>query len=167
LIGRVLDKDFEPSQTPTHQVVVRSDDGRSQKIDMRLVPNSTGRYEGSFDALRLGTYEATLRITGEADEALIAPISFRVIPPSAESGADWLNEKLLRQIATESGGKYLPLADLHSLPDLIPDAAERVEFNSPAKPLWDCSNLLRWLFYLLPVVLLSAEWALRKWYKLL
>jgi hypothetical protein len=167
LIGRVLDKDFEPSQTPTHQVVVRSDDGRSQKIDMKLVPNSTGRYEGSFDALRLGTYEATLRIAGETDQALIAPISFRVIPPSAESGADWLNEKLLRQIATESGGSYLSLADINALPAMIPDAAERVEFNSPAKPLWDCSNLLRWLFYLLPVVLLSAEWALRKWYKLL
>ena len=134
---------------------------------MKLLPNSDGSYEGSFDAARTGNYEATLKITGETDESLIAPISFRVIPPSAESGADWMHEKLLRQIAKESGGEYLTLSNLKSLPDRIPDAIERVNFNSPPQPLWDCSNFLRWSFYLLPVLLLSAEWILRKWFKLL
>jgi hypothetical protein len=166
-VGRVLDSDFEPSQAAAHQVEIRSDDGLTKEVTLKLVPNSQGNYEGSFDAVRLGAYEAKLKITGESDQSLIQPISFRVLPPSAESGADWLNEKLLRQIASESGGEYLPLSQIKLLPDKIPDAIERVEFNSPPQPLWDCSQLLRWTFYLLPVLLLSLEWALRKWFKLL
>ena len=108
-----------------------------------------------------------MKISGEADEPTIEPINFRVIPPSAEARTNWQHEKLLRQIAKESGGKYLPLSNLKKLPEYIPDAIERVNFNSPPQPLWDCSNFLRWFFYLLPVVLLSAEWILRKWFKLL
>ncbi|MDB2686961.1 VWA domain-containing protein [Mariniblastus sp.] len=166
-VARVMDSDYEPSTAPSHEAVVRGDNGLTKEVTLKLVPNSSGSYEGSFDAARVGSYEAVLKITGEADETLIPPIDFRVIPPSAEAAADWMHEKLLRQIAQESGGKYLPLSDLKSLPELIPDAVERVDFNSPPQPLWDCSNLLRWSFYLLPVLLLSAEWILRKWFKLL
>ena len=166
-VARVMDANFKPSEKESHQVMVRGDNGLTKEITLKRVPNSTGSYEGSFDAARTGSYEAVLKITGETDETLIAPIDFRVIPPSAEASADWMNEKLLRQIAQDSGGKYLTLSDLKSLPELIPDAIERVDFNSPPQPLWDCSNFLRWSFYLLPVILLSAEWILRKWFKLL
>ncbi len=166
-VGRVLDVDFEPSRAASHQVEILSEDGLAKEVTLKRVPNSQGSYEGSFDAVRLGAYEATLKVTGEADAKLIQPISFRVLPPSAEAGADWLNEKLLRQIAQESGGQYLPLSQLKTLPTMIPDAIERVEFNSPPQPLWDCSQLLRWTFYLLPVLLLSLEWTIRKWFKLL
>ena len=166
-VARVMDANFAPSDAPVQQVMVRGDNGLSKEVTLKLLPNSPGSYEGSFDAARTGNYEAVLKITGETDENLIAPIDFRVIPPSAEASADWMHEKLLRQIAQESGGKYLALSDLKSLPEMIPDAIERVDFNSPPQPLWDCSNFLRWSFYLLPVILLSAEWILRKWFKLL
>ena len=166
-VARVMDANFEPSKAPSHEVTVRGDNGLTKVITLKRLPSSSGSYEGSFDAARTGTYQAVLKIAGETDETLIAPIDFRVIPPSAEAAADWMNEKLLRQIAQDSGGKYLPLSDLKSLPELIPDAIERVDFNGEPQPLWDCSNFLRWIFYLLPVVLLSAEWILRKWFKLL
>ena len=166
-VARVMDADLEPSKAPSHRVRVSSRAGLTQEVTLKLVPNSDGSYEGSFDAARTGEYKAVLEIAGEADQALIDPIDFRVIPPSAEAGANWMHEKLLRQIAQESGGKFLPLWKLKSLPELIPDAIERVSFSSPPQPLWDCSNLLRWIFYLLPVVLLSVEWILRKWFKLL
>jgi len=166
-VARVMDANFEPSNAPSHQIMVRGDNGLTKEVTLKLLPSSPGSYEGSFDAARTGVYEAVLKIAGETDETLIPPIDFRVVPPSAEASADWMHEKLLRQIAQESGGKYLPLSDLKSLPELIPDAIERVNFNSPPQPLWDCSNFLRWSFYLLPVLLLSVEWILRKWFKLL
>ena len=166
-VARVMDPDLEPSEAPSHQVSVSNGAGLTKEVTLKLVPNSEGSYEGSFDAARTGEYKAALKISGETEQVVIDPIEFRVIPPSAEARANWMHEKLLRQIARESGGKFLRLSELKSLPELIPDAIERVNFNSPPQPLWDCSNLLRWIFYLLPVVLLSAEWILRKWFKLL
>lgn len=145
---------------------IRSDDGRTQEIEMKLIPNTEGRYEGGFSAQRTGSYEARYQVSG-LDADSLEPIAFRVVPPSAESSAFWLNEKLLIEIAEQSGGKYLPLTELKSLPDELPTLITRAEFNSPPKPLWDSSNLLRWLVYLLPVVLLTTEWIMRKWYKLL
>ena len=166
-VARVMDVDLEPSEVPSHQVTVSNGNGLTKEVTLKLVPNSAGSYGGSFDAARTGNYEAVLKITGETGEPTIEPINFRVIPPSAEARANWQHEKLLRQIAKESGGEYLRLSNLKKLPEYIPDAIERVKFNSPPQPLWDCSNFLRWVFYLLPVVLLSVEWILRKWFKLL
>ena len=166
LVGEMLDQDFRPSTQPVHTVQIRSDDGRTQEIEMKLIPNTEGRYEGGFSAQRTGSYEARYQVSG-LDADSLEPIAFRVVPPSAESSAFWLNEKLLIEIAEQSGGKYLPLTELESLPDELPTLITRAEFNSPPKPLWDSSNLLRWLVYLLPVMLLTTEWIMRKWYKLL
>lgn len=168
LVGRVLDEEFRPSTKPVHKAIIRSDDGRSQTVEMKLLPNQTGRYEGTFVAQRVGNFEATIDLgSGEDDEKLIDPIAFRVVPPSAESGTYWLNEKLLMEIAKQSNGKYFRLEQLDQVASHLPTLVTRAEFNSPPKPLWDANKYLRWLIFLLPVALLSIEWILRKWFKLL
>ena len=114
-VARVMDADLEPSEAPSHQVTVSNGNGLTKEVTLKLVPNSAGAYEGSFDASRTGNYEAVLKITGDTDEPSIEPINFRVIPPSAEARANWQHEKLLRQIAKESGGEYLTLSNLKKL----------------------------------------------------
>ncbi len=166
LIARLLDEQFKPSKEPTFDAVIKSADGREQTIKLKLLPNQEGRYEGAFPATRIGSYEATVKI-GDGSEKLIDPVTFRVVSPSAESGSYWLNEKLLRDIADRSGGQYFRLDSIKKLPDVLPNTVERFTFNSPPEPLWDASSKLRWLIFLLPVVLLTIEWAARKWYKLL
>ena len=166
LVGRVLDEEFRPSMDPIHKAVIRSDDGRSQTVEMKLLPNQEGRYEGTFVAQRIGNYQATIDL-GPSDAKLIDPISFRVVPPTAESGAYWLNEKLLADIATQSGGQYFNLTQMDKLATSLPTIVTRAEFNSPPEPLWDGNSILRWLVFGLPVLLLTVEWILRKWYKLL
>jgi hypothetical protein len=166
LVARLLNEQFKPSKEPSFDAVVKSEDGREQTVKLKLLPNQEGRYEGAFPATRVGSYEATVKI-GEANEDLIDPVTFRVVPPSAESGSYWLNEKLLREIADRSGGKYLRLDSIQKLPEVLPNTVERFTFNSPPEPLWDASQRLRWIVFLLPVVLLTIEWAVRKWYKLL
>ena len=166
LVGRVLDQEFQPSTQELHKAVIRSDDGRSQTVEMKLLPNQEGRYEGTFVAQRIGNYQATIDL-GTSDETLIDPIAFRVIPPTAESGAFWLNEKLLADIATQSGGKYFQLNQLDDVAEALPTIVTRAEFNSPPKPLWDGNSTLRWGMFLLPALLLTIEWIVRKWYKLL
>ena len=168
LIGRVLDQEFKPSTEPEVEAIINSSDGRSQKVTMKLLPQQDGRYEGTFVAQRIGSFDATINLTGgEPDEKLIDPISFRIGPPSAESGAFWLNEKLLSEIATLSGGKYFRLDQIEKVTTEIPTIITKAEFNSPPEPLWDLNRYMRWFAFLLPVALLSIEWIIRKWYKLL
>ena len=166
LVGRILDQEFRPSTQEMHKAVIRSEDGRSQTVEMKLLPNQEGRYEGTFVAQRIGNYQTTIDL-GASDETLIDPIAFRVIPPTAESGAFWLNEKLLADIATQSGGKYFQLNQLDDVAEALPTIVTRAEFNSPPKPLWDGNSTLRWGMFLLPAILLTIEWIVRKWYKLL
>ncbi len=168
LVGRVLDEEFRPSMQEVHKAMIRSDDGRSQTVDMKLLPNQEGRYEGTFVAQRIGNYQATIQLGDPGgEEKLIDPIAFRVVPPTAESGAYWLNEKLLSEIATQSGGQYFHLDQLDQVAASLPTLVTRAEFNSPPKPLWDGNSILRWFMFGLPVLLLTIEWVLRKWYKLL
>ena len=168
LVGRVLNEKFKPSELPVQTAIIRTDDGRTQKVELKLLPNQKGRYEGTFVAQRIGNFEATIDLgTETADQKLIDPIAFRVVPPSAESGAYWLNEKLLMEIATQSGGKYFRLEQLDKVPENLPTLVTKAEFNSPLKPLWDVNQYLRWTVFFLPFLLLSIEWILRKWNKLL
>ncbi len=168
LIGRVLDQEFNPSKKPEVEAVVRSGDGRSQKVTMKLLPQQEGRYEGILVAQRIGSFEATIDLgASDAEEKLIDPISFRIAPPSAESGAYWLNEKLLSEIATLSGGQYCRLEKIEDIATALPTSITKAEFNSPPEPLWDINQYLRWLAFGLPFVLLTVEWIIRKWYKLL
>ena len=41
------------------------------------------------------------------------------------------------------------------------------EYSSPPKPIWDMNPRIRYLTFLLPFLLLTIEWAVRKRYKLL
>lgn len=166
LVARILDDQFQPSTQPTFDAVLTSDDGRTETVELKLLPQQKGRYEGTFEAKRLGGYEATIKL-GEAEENLIDSIAFRVVTPSAETNSYWLNKKLMSEIAQRSGGEYLALDELEKLPNLLPTKVTRAEFNSPPRPLWDASDFLRWSVFLIPAVLLSIEWALRKYYKLL
>ena len=87
LIGRILDQQFKPSTEPEVTAMIRSGDGRSQQIVMKRLPQQEGRYEGTFVAQRVGNFEATIELTGAgSEEKLIDPISFRIVPPSAEAG---------------------------------------------------------------------------------
>ena len=167
-IARLLDQQFQPSTEPSVEALIRTGDGRTQKVQMKMLPQQQGRYEGTFVARRTGSYAATLDMGGAEDaEELIEPISFRVVPPSAESGAFWLNEKLMREIASLSGGRSFKLDELEQLADDLPRLVTRAEFNSPPEPIWDVNQYFRFLAFLLPVVLLTTEWAIRKWFKLL
>jgi hypothetical protein len=168
LVGRVLDEHFSPATQPTFPLRITSDEARVQRADLQLLPGSSGQYEATIAATRTGTFEATIEFPDStAGDGLIEPVVYRVVPPKVESNAYWLNEKLLKEIADKSGGRYLRLDEYKQLVELLPRQVKRVSFRSPSRPLWDWNDWLRYTAFLLPVVLLGTEWALRKWYKLL
>ncbi len=168
LVARLLDQQFKPETREAFDAVVTSDDGRQQTVKLKRLPNQEGRYEGAFPASRIGSYSAIVDMGESTDgEKLVDPVTFRIVSPSAEAGAYWLNEKLLRDISARSGGKYFRLDSIEKLPAELPNTVERFTFNSPPEPLWDASSKTRWFVFLLPAILLTIEWAVRKWYKLL
>ncbi len=167
LTARILNERFEPMTQPTIPAIIRADDGRLQNIELKLLPGQEGQYEASFVAQKTGEFKVQVSLPGTDEESGIEPVSFRVRPPSVESRAYWLNEKLMREIADASGGKYLTLAELNQLADEIPQIDSTTEYSSPPEPLWDINDRLRYLTFLLPFVLLTVEWIVRKRFKLL
>ena len=166
-VARVLDAQFQPSDEPTMTAIVNSGDGRSQKVTLKKLPQQEGRYEGAFIAQRTGNYSATIDLGQGVSEELVEPIAFRIVTPNAESRAYWLNQKLMNEIVSISGGKAYRLDQLSELAEDIPEISEKLTFRSPPRPIWDMNGLLRMLAFSFPVLLLCCEWAIRKWYKLL
>ncbi len=168
LTGRLRDEQFQPLVAEMVPVVVRDADGRVQKLNLQPVPGKPGEYEGSVLASRTGSFTAAFDLPNlQGETTLLDGAAWRVIPPSAETGADWLDEQMLRDIAALSGGEYLRLDEIERLPELLPRLETRAEFNSPAQPAWDLNRLTRFGAFLLPLLLLCTEWGIRKWYRLL
>ncbi len=167
LTARVLDERFEELTIPEIPAMVRDEEGRVQNITLKLLPGQTGEYEARVMTHRTGNFKAVVILPGTDSDEAIVPASWRVKPPSAESRAWWLNEKLLREIAEASGGRYLTLDELDQLPELVPRLDTTSEYTSPPRPVWDMSDRIRYAAFLLPFLLLTIEWAVRKKYKLL
>jgi hypothetical protein len=167
VLARALDERFEPLTESTLPATVRGDDNWSQAVELRLMPGQEGSYEGSFTAQKTGTFQIELSLPGVSEAGVIEPISFRVVPPSAETSALWLNEKLLRDIATASRGQTYQLFELEKMIADLPRLSNKTELNLPPIPLWDLTHRLRYSFFALPVILLAMEWAMRKKFRLL
>ena len=67
-----------------------------------------------------------------------------------------MNEPLLREIATTTGGAFFREEDLYKLPEMISAKSERV--RSPLEvELWSSP-----IYFLLLVGVVTGEWVLRK-----
>jgi uncharacterized membrane protein len=166
LLGDLVDEQFRPLQAESANVVIKDEEGRTQRLTLKQVPGNTGKFTGTLNAARIGNFEATFEVAN-AEPNQLEPATFRVTPPRAEVAATWLNERLLRDLAEQSGGAYFHLSEFDKLAAALPELETRAEFNSPPQPAWDLNRWLRGLAFLLPVLLLTIEWAIRKWYKLL
>ena len=146
-VSKILDEQFLPSTEESVTINITKDDGRSQKIEMQLLPGNTGQYQGIVVASRTGTFKGSIQIAGNESEELVEPITYRVVSPKVESGSFWLNEKLLKEIAARSGGNYIRIDEIGQLPEILPTRVQRVSFRSPAKPLWDWNQAFRFVLF--------------------
>ena len=51
-VGRVLNEQFRPSAESRYTAAVINQDGRSQNVDMQLLPGGNGQYEGKRDCVK-------------------------------------------------------------------------------------------------------------------
>jgi hypothetical protein len=137
-------------------------DGIAQPLEIRptITPGTDNRSFSFFRTLtprRPGPY--TVRAVLSAHDEVIdrAEATFTVADTALEKARAGLNEDLLRRLADETGGRYYPVATAEDLPKDIPDKVN-VDVRPLETSLWDNPFL-----FLGVILLLSAEWALRKW----
>jgi uncharacterized membrane protein len=166
ITARFLDEQFGPLALASVPAVITSENGDSREVEFKLVPGQEGLYEVRTVANATGAFQVFVNLPG-ADPDSVDKAGFQVVPPIAESRAKWLNEALLRDIAEASGGAYISIDELSTIAERIPVRPQTIETKTPPTPLWDLNPLLRYLTFGIPLVLLTFEWALRKWHRLL
>jgi hypothetical protein len=92
------------------------------------------------------------RVEGEAPQVL-----FSIQGPTGENTRKGADLDDLQRAASESGGRLLNIDQLEDLPRVLPLGRQVRLQSRPARPIWNNP----WLA-LLFVVLITAEWLLRK-----
>jgi hypothetical protein len=135
--------------------------GGDAVVDLELTPlaDRPGVLEGSFLAGESGSYTVRVLPGGPAEPDMAArpaTLTLRVEPPRQEIDNPTLDKLLLEEIAQVSGGAIFTLTNADELPAAIQvRQVERVlEYRDE---VWD-APLLSGLI----VLLLTAEWLLRK-----
>jgi hypothetical protein len=155
--GQLYDDNYKPVDNAVVQVAVTR--GR-QTNDVVLNSLGNGQYDGSLDRLEEGDYSYTAKAQQNGKWVGEDKGTFSVGRTNVEFLDTRMNKLLLRQIASQTGGKYydsdslssLP-KDIASLPSFIPREATRTREIE----LWN----YKWTLALI-VLLLSLEWFLRK-----
>ncbi|MBL68743.1 MAG: hypothetical protein CMO74_09905 [Verrucomicrobiales bacterium] len=118
---------------------------------------NSAMYRGITPSLDGGEYEVVPIVPGVPQDLLKARTKFTVASiPTGEMGVLHCNDKLLRLMAADSGGKYYAEEDLAQL-------VENLRPHSTSGEIIDERKLWQSFWVFLPlIVLLTLEWTLRK-----
>jgi len=159
IYARVYSPNYEPVTTPTLKALVapRTPNGSAPpviEVILRALPDQPGMYRGEFLAPAPGPYAFYLERDPQTQ------LAFDVVEPKLEFTDIAMNESLLKEMAALSGGQFLTDADLARLASIIGRKTERVSSTTEIE-VWSSP-----LYFLLLLLLASAEWILRKLWQL-
>lgn len=161
--ANLLDSSYQPLNIPKLQVEVVTGGEVQENLTLMPVPGQLGKYSGLLVAKKPGVFLLRTNgadLAGLGVDSLEVPLTVEV--PSQETGQVWLNEPLLQEVASLSGGQYFRWNEVNRIPAVVADKTETFEVRSRPFPLWDSSFMLFGI-----VGLLGIEWALRKRFELL
>jgi len=149
--ARLYDTAFQPIDVPEVRGVYRSLDGRTTAtVSLRPLPDQKGMYRGEFVAPPQGEYEFHV----DRDEK--TKLQLNVGESRIEFTETAMNEQLLRDMSTASGGQFFREEDLYKVPDVVRQKTESVKSRQEAE-LWSSPA-----FFLLLLGVVTAEWVMRK-----
>ena len=148
LYGNSFDPIASPTVTAGYQLAGTTQ-GR-QSVQLNALREQPGMYFGQFVATAAGSYDFSTDSDPTVREA------FDVVEPKLELGDTAMNEPLLRQMAQVSGGGFFKEEDLSKLPDEVTRKSETARTTMDV-PLWSSPA-----FFILLLLLITAEWILRK-----
>lgn len=154
---RLRDGEGKPVSKATIAAALYRDGSKVATIPLAADDNAGGLFRGKTASLEPGTYEIGVEAAGIPDSELKARAGFKVEPrETGELTLLNLNEDLLRQVASASGGQYLREENAAKLIDLLAPMSQGRVIESDTV-LWQSY----WWF--LPIIaLFTAEWIIRK-----
>ena len=151
------DENYNAWKAETFNVeMIDTQSGESETIVCKAVPDKPGRYKATLRASRTGVFQLTA-LKGDLNK--VQPKTIRIDLPKAEALRTEADRATMENLATRAENfRTIDRAD--DLAKLIPDDRKTAVREAP-RELWN-SNLM----LLTIVLLLTAEWILRKKYNM-
>ncbi len=158
--ARVLDRDFRAVELESVEVFIDVEGLETRQVELKALPGTPGHFEGEFLPPTQGSYVCRAASPGEAETEVG---SFEVRMPRREFADPRMDEVTLKALAEGAapGGAFLRIDELADLPDRVQSRDEDI-FTETEIVLWDSWRLL--LFFTL---LITLEWGLRRWCRML
>lgn len=161
--ARLFDREYKPLQLDQIAARFAVDHDRGE-FTLTARRDRVGWYEGRFVPDRTGNYRITIAAPdpGSRETTEIAR-EIQVTRPNIEVLRPQMAKAELMALAEQShGGRYFEIDEAVQIPSLIPDLHEEIPIRSRPTSLWDNGIVLALL-----LGLLSVEWGVRKWSRLL
>ncbi len=153
--GKVFDENYQPVSNARISLQVRPKKGKP--IPLTLAPGEEkGGYRGTLGILPPGDYQYQAQASLEGVTLGQDRGEFTVSQYSIEFEDTRMERSSLLELAQASGGEYFDLKDASSLPSHIPFAQKEIQVSKETE-VWDSPLLL-----VLIVIVLAAEWTIRK-----
>jgi hypothetical protein len=150
---KVLDPVLLEQVPPTINVDIVNDKGQVvQQVALIRQETPPDLYTASLNATNIGRFTARLPQIVEGQARLES--NYAVIIPKLELSKPEVDRLLLTKLAPSD--QIVPLADARRLPDMIKSAAKSIPITT-SQPLWN-----NWYSLAIFMLLLTAEWVLRK-----
>ncbi|UCE03945.1 MAG: hypothetical protein JSW67_07150 [Candidatus Latescibacterota bacterium] len=157
--AQVLDPQFEPQEDAEVRLEVRSSDaGRSTAATLLLERRAgkPGEYAGALPGLGPGEYSAEAVAKRAGSEVGRDTTEFTVESYSVEFANTSQDVGFLRELALRTGGRYVGIDGARAVAAELPRSPQPVLLHSEIE-VWNTTPL-----FIVFVLLLSAEWLLRK-----
>jgi len=152
---RFADERLAPEEDNGVTVVVEQRGHKTQRIQLQRTGAGRGYFEGVIESPSEGDYHAWIAIPEMEGKA--PAVDFAVAAPAGEFERVQMDRTALEKAAKQTAGHFYTFESARRLLKDLP-AGRQVPIESlPPKPLWN-----RWPVLLLFLMLVTAEWILRK-----
>lgn len=160
VLARALGRDFKPTRDEERELEIERIGTSEPPAEVTAIQNPARPeyYEVTLEAKELGEHKVTLSDGSEE----VAHTTYRVVVPQLEYEDPRMDRARLTEIARLSGGSYHEIGETRAVVDEVKPFEKEVPISEERQPLWDT----KWLL-LAFISLLTAEWLLRKAFRLL
>ncbi|MFT5108624.1 MAG: hypothetical protein ACI9UA_004268 [Pseudoalteromonas tetraodonis] len=152
--AKLANTSWDPVRDEIVRATLTDAQGGTREVLLRAVPEEPGQFRAEFSAPEAGRYRLAI---GSDPDSLI---DLSVRTPDTELQNPTLDEALLQQLATTTGGQYFTTETIQSLPDAIQNKTVQ-QITKRKAEIWASP-----LFFLLIILVITTEWILRKFAEL-
>lgn len=155
--AQVADGGYLDVNDATVSTLITAPSGVTSNVTLDWSVRADGAYTGRFVPTETGVHTFSTQVVRGRDTTLATTGTLLVDDADADVTQAEMREAVLRRIANETGGRYVPLSDASRLLDDVQYTDAGVVVRE-ARDLWDMPAI-----FLLLAFALGAEWIWRRW----